>query len=112
MRSARLDPNAVDVEFLRKEFNRFRAELSGMKDKIGSNASEALEEITSYLNGAGVTSKLSALESEIESLTARLRDSSKVAVTKLETQVNSRPLTSVAAAFGLGLLAAQLFRRS
>jgi len=111
MRSARLDPNDVDVEFLRKEFNRFRAELAGMKDKIGANAAEALEEITGYLNGQGVTSKLSALESQIEALTAQLRDSGKVAVTKVEAQVNSRPITSLAAAFGLGLLAAQLFRR-
>jgi len=111
MKSARIDPNAVDVEFLRQEFNRFRAELAGMKDKIGANAAGALDEITSYLNGQGVSSKLSALESEIEALTAKLRDSSKLAVNKLETQVNNRPITSVAAAFGLGLLAAQLLRR-
>jgi ElaB/YqjD/DUF883 family membrane-anchored ribosome-binding protein len=111
MRSARLDPNAVDVEFLRKEFNKFRAELAGMKDKIGTNAAEALDEIAGYLNGQSVTSKLSALESEIENLTAKLRDSGKVAVTKLETQVNSRPITSLAAAFGLGLIAAQFLRR-
>jgi len=111
MRSARLDPKAVDVEFLRQEFSRFRDELAGMKDKIGAGASEALDEIAGYLNGQNVASKLSALESEIENLTARLRDSGKVAVTKLETQVNNRPITSIAAAFGLGLLAAQLLRR-
>jgi len=111
MRSARLDPKAVDVEFLRQEFSRFRDELAGMKDKIGAGASEALDEIAGYLNGQNVASKLSALESEIENLTARLRDSGKLAVTKLETQVNNRPITSIAAAFGLGLLAAQLLRR-
>jgi ElaB/YqjD/DUF883 family membrane-anchored ribosome-binding protein len=59
-----------------------------------------------------VSSKLSALESEIESLTTRLRDSSKVAVNKLETQVGNRPLASIAIAFGVGLLAAQLVRRN
>jgi ElaB/YqjD/DUF883 family membrane-anchored ribosome-binding protein len=68
--------------------------------------------MSQYLNGKGVASKLSALESEIEALTARMRDSGKVAVTKLETQVGNRPLASIAIAFGVGVLAAQLIRRN
>jgi ElaB/YqjD/DUF883 family membrane-anchored ribosome-binding protein len=112
MRSSRIDPSSIDLEFLRDEFNRFRSELSGLKGKLGANASDALDQMNSYLNGHGVSSKLSALESEIESLTARLRDSSKVAVNKLETQVGNRPLASLAIAFGVGLLAAQFVRRS
>jgi ElaB/YqjD/DUF883 family membrane-anchored ribosome-binding protein len=112
MKTARIDPRNVDLEFLREEFNRFRSELSGMKDKMGANASDALDQMGHYLNGQNVTSKLSALEAEIESLTGRLRDSSKVAVTKLETQVGNRPLASLAIAFGAGLLAAQFIRRS
>jgi ElaB/YqjD/DUF883 family membrane-anchored ribosome-binding protein len=111
MKTARIDPKNVDLEFLRDEFNRFRSELSGMKDKIGVNASDALDQMSSYLNGKSVSSKLSALEGEIEALTAKLKDSSKVAVNKLETQVGNRPFASIAVAFGVGLLAAQLIRR-
>jgi ElaB/YqjD/DUF883 family membrane-anchored ribosome-binding protein len=111
MKATRIDPKNVDLEFLRDEFNRFRSEFSGMKDKIGANASDALDQMSSYLNGKNVSSKLSALESEIEALTTRLKDSSKVAVNKLETQVGNRPLASIAVAFGVGLLAAQFIRR-
>ncbi len=112
MKTSRIDPRGVDLEFLRDEFNRFRSELNGMKTKLGGNAAEALDQMSDYLNGKGVSSKLSVLESEIETLTARLRDSSKVAVNKLETQVGNRPLASIAIAFGVGLLAAQLVRRN
>ncbi len=112
MKATRIDPKNVDLEFLREEFNRFRSELGGMKEKIGVNASDALEQMSHYLNGQGVSSKLSQLESEIEALTARLRDGGKVAVNKLETQVGNRPLASIAIAFGVGVLAAQLIRRS
>jgi ElaB/YqjD/DUF883 family membrane-anchored ribosome-binding protein len=111
MKTTRIDPRSVDLEFLRDEFNRFRSELSGMKDKMGSNAADALDQMGRYLNDQGVTSKLSALEGEIEALTAKLRDSGKVAVGKLETQVGNRPLASIAIAFGAGLLAAQFIRR-
>jgi ElaB/YqjD/DUF883 family membrane-anchored ribosome-binding protein len=112
MKTSRIDPRSVDLEFLRDEFNRFRSELNGMKSKLGANASDALDQMGDYLNGKGVASKLSALESEIETLTARLRDSGKVAVNKLETNVSNRPLASIAIAFGVGLLAAQLVRRN
>ncbi len=112
MKATRTDPRNVDLEFLRDEFNRFRSEVAGMKDKMGANASDALDQMSHYLNGKNVSSKLSALETEIEALTARLRDSGKVAVGKLETQVGNRPLASLAIAFGVGLLAAQFVRRS
>jgi ElaB/YqjD/DUF883 family membrane-anchored ribosome-binding protein len=111
MKTTRIDPRSVDLEFLRDEFNRFRSELSGMKDKMGANAADALDQMGRYLNDQGVSSKLSTLEAEIEALTARLRDSGKVAVGKLETQVGNRPLASIAIAFGAGLLAAQFIRR-
>ncbi len=112
MKTSRIDPRSVDIDFLRDEFNRFRSELNGVKSKLGANATDALDQMSDYLNSKGVSSKLSALESEIETLTSRLRDSSKVAVNKLETQVGNRPLASIAIAFGVGLIASQLIRRS
>ena len=85
MRTNRTDSKTVDLEFLKEEFNRFRSELAGMKDKLGSNASDAL---------AG-----------------RLKGSGKVAVNRLETEVSNKPLVSIALAFGAGLLVSQLLRR-
>jgi ElaB/YqjD/DUF883 family membrane-anchored ribosome-binding protein len=41
-----------------------------------------------------------------------LKGTGKNAVTRLESEVGQRPITSIAVAFGVGLLAAQFFRRS
>ncbi len=42
----KIDPNNVDLDFLKTEFNRFRSELYGMKDKLGANASDALDQMS------------------------------------------------------------------
>ena len=104
-------PEAVDINFLKQEFNKFRAELLGMKDKLSGSASETLDQINAYLNREGLASRLSALESQLEHLGGKLKDTSKTAVSRLEHEVTDRPVTSVALAFGIGLLAAQFFRR-
>jgi ElaB/YqjD/DUF883 family membrane-anchored ribosome-binding protein len=111
MSSRRFDPNSVDVEFLKQEFNRFRDEVLGMKEKFGGNASEVLDQVSAYLNSHNVTSRLSALESELEALGGKLKDRGKDAVVKLEKEVGDRPITSLAIAFGIGVLASSYFRR-
>ncbi len=112
MNAKRIDPDAIDLEFLKQEFNRFRSELSGVKEKLGGNASDALDQISAYLNGSGLSSRVASLESELEYLTGKLKGTGKDAVIKLEKEVGNRPLTSIAIAFGVGLLAAQFLRRS
>ncbi len=104
-------PETVDINFLKQEFNKFRAELSGMKEKLSGNAAETLDQISAYLNGDALASRLSALESKLEHLGGKLKDTGKTAVSQLEHEVTERPVTSVALAFGIGLLAAQFFRR-
>ncbi len=109
-RTTTQDP--VDLDFLRQEFNRFKNELSGMKDRMGGNAEQVLGQMSSYLNTGTVTSRLATLEAELESLGAALKGSSKQAVGRLEEQVANRPIASIAIAFGMGMLASQFFRRS
>jgi ElaB/YqjD/DUF883 family membrane-anchored ribosome-binding protein len=112
MTTQHIDPDAVDLSFLRQEFNRFRAELAGAQDKLGGGASAALDQISAYLNGGGLSSRLASLESELEHLADKLKGGGKDAVIRLEKEVEHRPITSIAIAFGVGLLAAQFFRRS
>jgi ElaB/YqjD/DUF883 family membrane-anchored ribosome-binding protein len=112
MRTKTIDPNNIDINFLKDEFNRFRAEMAGMKDKIGVNAADALDQMSTYLNGSNISSRLANLEQELEVLGARLKGTGKDAVVKLETKVSERPIASIAIAFGVGLLASQLIRRS
>jgi ElaB/YqjD/DUF883 family membrane-anchored ribosome-binding protein len=112
MKTSRIDPDSIDLDFLKQEFNRFRAEIAGVKDKFSGNAAEALDQMGAYLNGGHLSSRISSLEQELEHLGAKLKGTSKEAVTKLEKEVGNRPIASIAIAFGVGLLASQLFRRS
>jgi ElaB/YqjD/DUF883 family membrane-anchored ribosome-binding protein len=111
MKAHRVDPKDIDLEFLRNEFQRFRADIAGVKDKLSANASDALDQIGSYLNGGALSSRLSSFESELEVLADKVKGYSKDGVTRLESNVAERPIASVAIAFGVGLLAAQFFRR-
>jgi len=112
MSPKRLDPDAIDIDFLKQEFNRFRSELGGMKDRLSDNAASALDQFSAYLEGGALSSRMASLEKEFDYLTEKVKGSSKEAVDKLEKQVGNRPLASIAIAFGVGVLASQLFRRS
>ncbi|HUW80935.1 MAG TPA: hypothetical protein VMV54_08615 [Acidocella sp.] len=112
MKANNIDPNSIDIDFLKQEFNRFRSELAGMKDKLGGNASEALDQMSAYLNGGGLSSRVASLESELEYIAGKLKDTGKGAMTNLEREVGKRPIASIGIAFGIGLLASQFFRRS
>jgi ElaB/YqjD/DUF883 family membrane-anchored ribosome-binding protein len=112
MSPKRIDPSSIDIEYLKSEFEKFRSGLGETTEKMGDNAQAALEQITAYLNGGDLSSRVASLEEELEVLGARLKDGSKDAVAKLETQVSARPLASLAIAFGVGMLAAGLLRRS
>lgn len=111
MKAERIDPESIDLDFLKQEFSRFRDELAGMKGKMGSSASDALDQITAYLNGHGLSSRISSLEAELEALACKLKGTGKDAVTRLEHEVGNRPITSIAVAFGVGILVSQFFRR-
>ena len=112
MKFKSVDTDKVDIDYLREEFNRFRNELSGMKDKLGDNASGVLDQMAGYLNRGNLSSRIANLESELEQLGGRLKGTGKNAVTRIEAEVTERPITSLAIAFGIGLLTAQFFRRS
>lgn len=105
------DPKAVDLDFLKQEFNRFRDEVLGMKEKFGGNAAEVLDQVSAHLGSYNVSSRLSTLEAELEALGAKLKDGGKDAVVKLEKEVSDRPFTSIAIAFGVGVLVSSYFRR-
>jgi ElaB/YqjD/DUF883 family membrane-anchored ribosome-binding protein len=112
MTTSHIDADTLDLDHLKQEFNRFRTELAGMKGKLGDNASDALEHMSAYLNGGTLSSRIATLETELEHLAGRLKGTGKDAVVRLEQEVGARPIASLAVAFGVGVLAAQFFRRS
>ncbi|WP_298225205.1 hypothetical protein [Acidocella sp.] len=112
MSPKRADPSSIDIDHLKNEFDKFRAELGETAGTISDNANAALERIAEYLNSGNLSSRVASLEEELEILGARLKDTGKDAMAKIEAEVGARPITALAVAFGVGMLAASLLRRS
>ncbi|NNM56182.1 hypothetical protein [Acidocella sp.] len=110
MTASQMDTGPADINFLKHEFNRFRADLAAMKAKLGANPAEALEHFNAYLHSEDVAARLAALEHQLEGFGGKAKGAGKDAVSRLEKEVTERPVTSVAIAFGIGLLAANLLR--
>jgi ElaB/YqjD/DUF883 family membrane-anchored ribosome-binding protein len=102
----------IDLDYLRHEFNRFREELSAVKNKLSGQASETVGQFNDYLHSDDAAARLKALEKQLEELGGKLKGSSQQAAARMESKVVERPLASVAIAFGVGLLVSQFFRRS
>ncbi|HTJ90703.1 MAG TPA: hypothetical protein VL356_11055 [Acidocella sp.] len=109
MPNSSIDSDTLDLEHLKQEFNRFRNELG---DRLGQNAAQALAQMSAYLEGGNLASRVGTLESEFEQLAGRLRGTGRDAVERLGHEIEARPFTSLALAFGVGALAAQFLRRS
>lgn len=110
MTDATNTPETPDTETLKRDFEQLRSTLDSVKDRLGDNAHEVLERISTYLNG-GLSARLHNVEDELSRLGGKLKDTGRDAATKLEHEVTAKPLASVAIAFGIGLLAAGLLRR-
>ena len=106
-----VDRSSIDLDALRREFEKFRAGLGDVTDKLGDNAHAALNQINAYLEGSDLSSRMSSIEDQFSSISDRLKDSGRDAVERLEFEVCNKPLTSIAIAFGVGLLAAAFIRR-
>ncbi|WP_298213917.1 hypothetical protein [Acidocella sp.] len=112
MRSKRLDPSAIDVDQLKREFEKIREQLGEAAGKLGGNAHSILDQINDYLHSESLSSRVSFLEEEFGALGAKLKGTGKDAVAKLESEVSAKPLTALAVAFGVGLVASAFMRRS
>ena len=123
MKTKTIDPDAVDVDYLKQQFNQFRDNMLSMKGKVGANAAEVLDQMSSYLDGNAMSSRLSSLEAELETLASKLKGQGKDvmamgvakgkdAMSRVESEVTERPIASIAIAFGMGLLVSQFLRRS
>lgn len=106
-----IDPSSINIDALRQEFEKFKAGLGDAADKLGDNAHAALDQINAYLDGNSMSSRMASVEDQLSTLGERLKDSGKDAVERLEFEVCNKPLTSIAVAFGVGLLASILVRR-
>lgn len=106
------DSSSIDLDMLRQEFEKLRAGLGDTAEKLGDNAHDALNQISDYLKSNSPSDRLASVGEHLNDLGARLKDTSKDAALRLETEIMDKPFISLALAFGVGLLAASLIRRN
>jgi len=96
---------------LKQDFSRLRSSLDSVKDKLGTNAHEVLDRVSEFLESTHLGARLDDVEDELSRLGSKIKDTSKDAAARVESEITSKPLASIAIAFGVGLLAASLLRR-
>jgi ElaB/YqjD/DUF883 family membrane-anchored ribosome-binding protein len=103
--ATRNDP-AADVEALKADLARLRDDLSALRKDLTGAASERFGEARE----AG-KAKLDAMRTELDRLTAELKGQGVATLDEAERLIRDRPMTSLLAAFGIGLLLGHLFDR-
>jgi ElaB/YqjD/DUF883 family membrane-anchored ribosome-binding protein len=102
---------ARESEALKRDFSRLRSSLDSVKDKLGTNAHEVLDRVTDFLESTHLGARLDDVEDELSRLGSKIKDTSRDATARVESEITAKPLASIAIAFGIGLLAASLLRR-
>lgn len=89
-----------------REFAKLREDLAHLRDALATTGADMLAE-----SKAAAGNRLAELQDEVEKLASQVRGQGGEMLQRIDTKVQERPLTSIAVAFGIGLLAAQLLRR-
>lgn len=98
--------HSVELEDLKKDIEAIRAELNNFSEDVRSLTKTKLRDVSDETEKVADKVKTSA-ESAIHSSKKTVKSS----VDDFETSVRERPMTSVAAAFGLGILISKLMDR-
>ncbi|MGH7104603.1 MAG: DUF883 family protein [Acetobacteraceae bacterium] len=101
-----LDDTVGEPGVLKAEFAKLREELATIREMLASTGSDMLAG-----SRDAAQRRLSALQDEVGKLASDVKDQGGEMLERLDHKVQERPLTSLAVAFGVGLLAAQLLRR-
>ncbi|HWA81307.1 MAG TPA: hypothetical protein VG848_13490 [Acetobacteraceae bacterium] len=96
----------ADPGVIRAEFEKLREELASIRKLLASEASEHFAGVKEAAEG-----RFAALQAEVEKLAADAKGQSKEVLHEIDRKVQEHPLTSLAVAFGVGLLAAQILRK-
>jgi ElaB/YqjD/DUF883 family membrane-anchored ribosome-binding protein len=101
-----MNETMADPGVIRAEFEKLREELAGIRKMLSSEASEHLSGVKE-----AAETRFATLQTEVERLAGEMKGQSKEVLHEIDRRVQERPLTSLAVAFGVGLLASQLLRR-
>jgi len=95
-----------EVEALRAEMETMRADMKKLTEQLGRTAKAGASAAS-----AEAEAELTRLRGELDRLYQRAKDGGVASIESIEQQVERHPFTSLAAAFGIGLLLGKLFDR-
>jgi ElaB/YqjD/DUF883 family membrane-anchored ribosome-binding protein len=104
--NASTDDVADDVGKLRSDMDALRADFATLADHIKQIGGSAMSEARS--RGAD---KVSELRKDLERTADHLREQGEASVAEVERTIQDRPLLSMLAAFGVGMLLTRLLER-
>ncbi|NJO37834.1 MAG: DUF883 family protein [Rhizobiales bacterium] len=105
--SATADGASDDLGKLKGDIEKLRADLSALTRTMKSVGNSAVADVQSM----GME-KLEELRSDLERATGHVRRQGEASVAEIEKAVQERPLMSLLAAFGAGMLLARLIGRT
>lgn len=100
---SRSDRNDVDAETLEADVDKLRADFALLKGHLGRLGKQTVRRAEAS-GRAEIDALSGAVEEMIEQLGARGRDKAEA----LDRQVRDRPLVSVLAAFGMGMVVSRM----
>ena len=95
-----------DLDKLKDDITALRADLSSLTKSMKAMSNSAVEDVQAL--GA---EKLDELRAEIERASGEVRKKGEASVAEIERAVQERPLMSLLAAFGAGMLITRLMDR-
>jgi len=104
-------PETPDTAALKRDFSKLRSNLDAVKDKLGTNAHDILDRVADFIDSSHLGDRIDNIEDELTRLGGKIKDTSRDATARVESEISAKPLASIAIAFGVGLLAASLLRR-
>jgi len=97
---------ATDLDQLKQDLDQLKLDLSELKDHLAEFGSQQAVGIR-----AQGEAKIMALRDEVDRVAGDLQLQGRETVARVEQAVQERPLTSLLAAFGVGMLLSRLLER-
>lgn len=96
----------VDMKKLENDIAQLRDDLTKLSEQVAERVSERGDGVRSAIDA-----RVKALRDEIEELSGRAQRTGRESFERVEDTIRERPLTSMLAAFGVGMLVSHLFGR-